>query len=308
LRIVIQSAAGDGSQWRRALAGALPEASLAVWPECSAAVDYALVWKPPPELFASPCARARAIFNLGAGVDSLLAVPGLPPQAPLVRLEDAGMAAQMAEYVTLAVLGAYRGSGHYDAAQREARWSPRRRRAKADFRVGLLGLGVLGCAVADALRPFGFPLAGWSRTRKAIADVRSYAGADELPALLSVSNALVCLLPSTPATRNLLDRARLRQLPAGATLVNVARGDIIVDDDLLALLDEGHLAQATLDVFRTEPLPAAHPFWRHPRIAVTPHVSAQTLVEESVAQIADKIRRLERGLPITGVIDRALGY
>jgi len=138
--------------------------------------------------------------------------------------------------------------------------------------------------------------------------VRTYAGAAELPQFLAHSRVLVCLLPSTPATRGLLDRARLHQLPQGAHLVNVARGDIVVDADLVAALDDGHLASATLDVFHEEPLPAAHAFWRHPRVTLTPHVSAITLVDASAAQIAAKIRRLEQGLPVTGVVDRERGY
>jgi len=307
LHIVLQTAAANASEWHAALAVALPEAGISRWPDCPARIDYALVWKPPAGLFAR-MPRPRALFNLGAGVDALLGDPTLPGDVPVIRLEDAGMAAQMVEYVMLAVLAAYREWPTYTEAQRDGRWQPRPRLAKAGFGIGLLGMGVLGRAVAGALAPLGFPLAGWSRTRKTVAGIRTFAGRDELQAFLALSRVLVCLLPSTPDTRDLLDRARLRQLPPGATLVNIARGDIVEDSALLALLDAGHLAHATLDVFRTEPLPAAHPFWHHPRITVTPHVSAVTLVEDSVAQIAAKIRRLEQGLPVTGVVDRARGY
>ncbi len=250
----------------------------------------------------------RAIFNLGAGVDVLLAVPTLPAGTPVIRLENAGMAPQMAEYVTLAVLSVYREAGAYALQQREGRWQPRPRVPKSGFGVGILGFGVLGQAVANALAPFGFPLCAWSRERKAIPGVQSYAGRAELGAFLARARVLVCLLPATRETRGLLDRATLSLLPRGAHLVNVARGEIVVDDDLVALLDSGHLAGATLDVFRTEPLPSAHPFWHHPRITLTPHSSAVTLVEDSVAQIAAKIRQLERGEPVTGVVDRARGY
>jgi len=293
--------------WRDALAAALPEARIVLWPGQVAAPDYALVWKPPPELFAQVRPR-KAICNIGAGVDALLAVPTLPADVPVLRLEDAGMAAQMAEYATLAVLAAYREQHAYALGQREGRWVPRPRIPKAEFGVGILGFGVLGRAVAAALEPFGFPLAGWSRARKAVPGVASFAGEGELSAFLVRSRVLVCLLPSTPDTRDLLGRERLAQLPAGAHVVNVARGDIVVDADLVALLDTGHLAGATLDVFRTEPLPPGHPFWHHPRIALTPHVSAVTSIDESVAQIAAKIRQLERGEPVTGVVDRARGY
>jgi glyoxylate/hydroxypyruvate reductase A len=307
MRILLQPPREAREAWRAALATALPDAAITVWPELPAETDYALVWKPPPELFA--CVRpAKAIFNLGAGVDVLLAAPTLPRGIPVIRLEDAGMAEQMVEYVTLAVLAAYREGSAYALQQREGRWQPRERLAKSAFGIGFLGFGVLGQAVAAALAPLGFPLAAWSASRREVPGVASYAGRSELDRFLAVARVLVCLLPSTPDTWNLLDRARLSRLPRGAHVVNVARGDIVVDEDLIAMLDEGHLAGATLDVFRTEPLPAGHPFWHHPRIALTPHTSAVTMVDASVAQVAAKIRRLERGEAVTGVVDRVRGY
>jgi glyoxylate/hydroxypyruvate reductase A len=278
-----------------------------VWPDAPASPDYALVWKPPADLFVR-ARPTRAIFNLGAGVDGLMSVPTLPNDVPLIRLEDAGMAGQMADYVMLAVLRAYRETDAYAAQQRERLWRTRPPIAKSAFGVGFLGFGVLGNVVASALAPLGFPLYAWSRTRKAAPGVVSYAGFAELHEFLAKAQVLVCLLPATADTASLLDRAALQTLPQGAHLVNVARGGIVVDEDLIALLDSGHLAGATLDVFREEPLPRAHPFWHHPRIALTPHVSAVTLVSDSIAQIAAKIRRLERGEPVSGVVDRVRGY
>ena len=307
MRILLQTTSANAGDWHAALAAALPEAEVALWPDVPRAVDYVAVWKPAPELFRAAPA-AKAIFNLGAGVDALLQVPTLPAGVPVIRLEDAGMADQMVDYVTLAVLAAYREQGAYAAQQREGLWRQRPRLHKQAFGIGLLGLGVLGQIVAAALARFGFPLAGWSRERKAVAAVRTFAGIAELPGFLTRTHVLVCLLPSTPDTRGLLDRARLTQLPRGAHLVNVARGDIVVDADLIEALDDGHLASATLDVFHEEPLPRTHPFWHHPRITLTPHVSAVTLVDDSAAQIAAKIRRLEQGLPVTGIVDRERGY
>ena len=307
MRILLQPPRDAGEAWRAALAAALPDAAVAVWPDADSAPDYALVWRPPSDLFVR-ARPAKAIFNLGAGVEVLLAVATLPADIPVIRLEDAGMAAQMAEYVTLAVLRAYREADAYAEQQREGRWHARPRLPKASYGVGILGFGVLGRAVAEALLHFEFPLSAWSATRKESAGVRSFAGPAELPAFLAASRVLVCLLPSTAATRGLLDQAGLSRLPRGAHVVNVARGDIVVDDDLVALLDAGHLAGATLDVFHHEPLPPGHPFWHHPRITLTPHASAVTVVEDSVAQVAAKIRRLERGEPVTGVVDRARGY
>lgn len=307
MRILLQAPRDRAPEWHAATAAALPDATIAVWPDAPPDPDYALVWKPPAELFAR-AKPLRAIFNLGAGVDSLMSVPTLPDDVPVIRLEDAGMAEQMVEYVTLAVLRAYREMDAYAAQQREGRWQSRIRIAKSEFGVGFLGFGVLAKSVASGLAPFGFPLHAWSRTRKAEAGVASYAGLAELDEFLAKARVLVCLLPATPDTAGLLDRAALEALPAGAHVVNVARGGILVDDDLIALLDCGHLAGATLDVFREEPLPAGHPFWHHPRVTLTPHASAVTQVYESIAQVAAKIRRLERGEPVTGVIDRACGY
>jgi glyoxylate/hydroxypyruvate reductase len=304
--VLLQMPGRAANAWRDALAEALPDAAIAVWPEAPPAPAYACVWRPPDELFAR-VRPTKAIFNLGAGVDALLAVPTLPRDVPVIRLEDAGMAEQMAEYATLAVLRAYREADVYVVQQREARWHPRERLAKAEFGVGLLGCGVLGRAIAAALAPFGFPLAGWSRARKSLPGVAVY-GRDEFASFLAASDALVCTLPLTPETTGLLDRAALAQLPRGAHVINMARGEIIVDEDLLALLDEGHLSGATLDVFRVEPLPREHAFWHHPRITVTPHVSAVTLVPESIAQIAAKIRRIERGESVSGIVDRDRGY
>jgi glyoxylate/hydroxypyruvate reductase A len=307
VRILLQTVNANAGEWRAAFEAALPDAEITVWPTVPSAVDYLVVWKPPDELFAR-APGAKAIFNLGAGVDAVMKSATLPIATPLVRLEDGGMAAQMVDYVTLAVLAAYRQQRAYALQQQKGLWRSRPAVPKDRFGVGLLGFGLLGQATAAALRPFGFPLAGWSQTRKSIAGVQSFAGADELPAFLRRTLVLICLLPSTPGTRDLLDRARLMTLPRGAHLVNVARGDIVVDADLIAALDAGHLAGATLDVFREEPLPPAHPFWHHPRIDVTPHISAITLIEDSVAQIARKIRRLEAGQAVTGIVDRTRGY
>jgi glyoxylate/hydroxypyruvate reductase A len=312
LNLIFCSAAGNSAAWLAALARAFPGASVhacshlpdeAAQAQLPQGIDYALLWKPPADLLRQ-LGSVKAIFNLGAGIDTLAASQALPAGVPVVRIEDAGMSEQMSEYVVHAVLHQYRELDAYAESQRAGVWCPRARQDKRQFGVGILGVGVLGGAVAAALRPFGFPLSGWSRTRKIVPGVDSYAGRVELDAFLARCRVLVCLLPLTRETRGLLDRRALSQLPIGAHVVNVARGALIVDDDLLALLDQGRLGGATLDVFHDEPLPAAHPFWHHSRISITPHVSAATLVEESVAQIAGKIARLEAGLPITGIVDR----
>lgn len=307
MKILLQPPRTDGARWRAALGAALPEATIAVWPDAPARPDYALVWKPPAELFVR-VRPEKAIFNLGAGVDALLALPTLPPAVPVIRLEDAGMASQMAEYVALAVLRVYREAEAYAAQQCAGRWQPRPRIEKAEFGIGIMGFGVLGRALAGVLAAFDFPLRAWSTGRNSVPGVLSFAGRVQLQPFLAGSRVLICLLPSTPDTRGLLDHAALGALPRGAHVVNVARGEIVDDDDLLAALDSGHLGGATLDVFRDEPLPAGHPFWHHPRITLTPHTSAVTQVDDSVLQVAAKIRRLERGETVTGIVDRRRGY
>lgn len=308
MKLLFYTAGSTSAAWVDALARAMPEASIGTWPgDATDTADYALVWKPPPELLAK-LKSARAIFNLGAGVDSLGSMPPSLEAVPLIRLEDAGMAEQMAEYVVHAVLRRYREFDTYAESQRAALWQPRWRLDKSSFRVGILGMGVLGVAVAAALAPFGFPVDCWSRSRKRIPEVRSFAGTAELSEFLGRCRVLVCLLPLTAETRGILNRATLSHLSQGAYVVNVSRGALLIDQDLLALIDSGAINGASLDVFDEEPLPPSHAFWHHPRITVTPHVSAVTRIEESVAQIAAKIRRLEAGLPVSGIVDRAHFY
>jgi len=306
VRIVV-AARRDTALWCEALARALPDARVHAWPDAPGEVDFAAVWKPPPELFDRVRIR-RAIANLGAGADALLGVTNLPDGVPIVRLVDAGMAEQMAEYVALAVLAAYREQHRYLRQQHRGQWAQRVRLDKRAFVVGLLGLGVLGRAVAAPLAALRFPLAGWSRSARAVEDVTVHAGDSGLDAVLAQSRVLVCMLPLTPDTRGLLDRARLSRLPRGAHVVNVARGPLLVDEALIGLLDEGHLASATLDVFGEEPLPPSHRFWHHPAITLTPHVSAATLIDVSAVQLGDTLRAIVRGDRVAGLVDRQRGY
>ena len=292
--------------WVSALRQQLPEARVEAWAPGADPADYAVVWAPPQDfLDAQP--RLKGLFNIGAGVDALMQLR-LPTGVPVVRLDDAGMSVQMAEYVCHAVIRYFRELDVYAEEAQQARWAFRRPRVRADFTVGVMGLGVLGQRVTQALRGFEFPVVGWSRTPRQVDGVTCHAGAEGFGAFLGASQVLVNLLPLTPGTENILNRDTLAQLRTGAYVINVARGAHVVDADLLALLDSGHLAGATLDVFRTEPLPAEHPFWQHRHITVTPHTSARTLRDESIAQIAGKIRALERGEAITGVVDPLRGY
>ncbi|HCL86888.1 MAG TPA: glyoxylate/hydroxypyruvate reductase A [Comamonadaceae bacterium] len=292
--------------WLEGLSAALPQARIQVWESGAPQADYAVVWAPPQQ-FIDEQPGLRALFNIGAGVDALLRL-ALPPGLAVVRLEDAGMSVQMAEYVCHALVRHFREFDAYEAAARQGQWSFRKPRLRSDFPVGIMGLGVLGQRVARAVAQFDFPVNGWSRSPRTLPGVRTFSGAEGLRDFLAASRVLVNLLPLTPETDNILNRETLGALQPGGYVINVARGAHLVEADLLALLDEGHLAGATLDVFRTEPLPADHPFWQHPAITVTPHTSARTLREESIAQIAEKIARLHRGEAVGGVVDVARGY
>lgn len=292
--------------WLAGLRAALPQAQVELWQPGASPADYAVVWAPPQQFFDEQ-PQLKAVFAIGAGVDALLKLR-LPASASFVRLDDAGMAVQMAEYVCHAVIRHFRELDLYAADISQGRWTVHAPRNRADFSVGIMGLGVLGQRVAQALTYFEFPVNGWSRTAKNLDCVRGFEGAQQLDAFLAASRVLVNLLPLTVATQGILNRNTLSRLQPGGYVINVARGAHLVDEDLLALLDSCHLAGATLDVFRTEPLPPAHPFWRHPKITITPHTSARTLRETSIAQIASKLMALQRGELVTGLVDVGRGY
>lgn len=309
MRILLHRSNGIVEPWIAGFKSALPQAEVVLWQEGVdiAPCDYAIMWAPPPAMLAH-LVHVRAIFIAGAGVDGALKFADALPPVPLIRLGDAGMGVQMAEYVVHAVLRYYRRFDDYEKQARAGHWKPLDVPAKEDFSIGVMGMGVLGQRVLAALAPFGFPLRGWSRSPKRIEGVTSYAGADGLDPFLRGTRVLVCMLPLTPDTANLLDRARLSLLAEGAYLINVGRGAHVAEPDLLTLIRAGHIAGATLDVFRNEPLPAPHPFWEEPRITITPHISALTLPLESVLQIAEKIGALERGEPVADLVDRSRGY
>ncbi len=292
--------------WVQGLALAFPGAHVAAWTPGAPQADHAIVWAPPQQ-FIDEQPGLQTLFNIGAGVDALLQLK-LPPSLKVVRLDDAGMSVQMAEFVCHAVIRHFRELDGYDADAQAGKWSYRKPRSRADFAVGVMGLGVLGERVARALQVFDFPVNGYSRSPKDLAGIRCFSGVQALPEFLAATRVLVNLMPLTPETENILNHATLSQLQKGGYVINVARGKHLVDEDLLALIDSGHLAGATLDVFRTEPLPADHVFWQHPKITVTPHTSARTLREESIAQIVGKMQALQRGESIQGVVDHQRGY
>jgi len=315
--LLLYLAGTDPTHWLAACAQHLPQARVRVWSESDttedlAGIDYALLWKPPPALL-QKCGGMRAIFNLGAGVDALLDLeqrtPGtLPAGIPLIRLDDAGMAQQMIDYVCHAVLHYFRRFDDYARQQAGHEWRFIQPHARETFTVGVMGMGQLGSRVAQSLRGFGLPVRGWSRSPREYDGIRSYAGPAQFDAFLDGCKVLVNLLPNTPETRDILNQRTFAKLAAPAYIVNVARGAHLVEPDLLAAIASKQIAGATLDVFRDEPLTAAHPFWDEPRIRITPHISALTSPTDSIEQIAGKMEALASGEPVTGVVDRRRGY
>jgi glyoxylate/hydroxypyruvate reductase len=306
MNITICFASLPPEPWVQAVQQAFPGAQVSAWAPGAPQADHAIVWAPPQQ-FIDEQTGLQTLFNIGAGVDALLQLK-LPPSLKVVRLDDAGMSVQMAEYVCHAVIRHFREFDGYDTDTQAGKWSYRKPRSRADFAVGVMGLGVLGERVAKALQVFEFPVNGYSRSAKNLPGIRCFSGAQGLSEFLAATRVLVNLMPLTPETENILNQSSLSQLQPGGYVINVARGKHLVEEDLIALIDSGHLAGATLDVFRTEPLPAGHPFWQHPKITVTPHTSARTLREESIAQIVGKIQALQRGEAINGVVDPQRGY
>ncbi|MFN4117095.1 MAG: 2-hydroxyacid dehydrogenase [Inhella sp.] len=287
-----------GSAWVGQLRALLPDWQVDNWQPGDPPADVAVLWKPPPAFFAEQ-RDLRAAFAAGAGVDGLLALQP-PPGLPIYRLEDAGMGVQMAEYVLAALLRWYRGFDAYERDAAAGRWTPRPPPRKADWPVGLLGCGLLAAPVIEALQHFGFPVQAWARRPRDGQRLPVFHGDAGLRALLAGSRVVVALLPLTEQTRVLLNAERLAGMPPGSYLINIARGALVDEAALLAALDRGQLAGAMLDVCRDEPATPEHPFWHHPRIQLTPHIAAATIRDEAAAQIAAKLRLLERAEAVGG--------
>ncbi|MDU5731667.1 MAG: glyoxylate/hydroxypyruvate reductase A [Citrobacter freundii] len=280
----------DTTWWINALAKAIPGANVREWKAGdNAHADYALVWHPPVEMLAGR--KLKAVFALGAGVDSILSKLNAHPEMldasiPLFRLEDTGMGLQMQEYAVSQVLHWFRRFDDYQALKNQAKWQPLPEYTREEFTVGIMGAGVLGAKVAESLQAWGFPLRCWrSQTR-----------------------VLINLLPNTAETIGIINADLLSQLLDGAYVLNLARGVHLNEDDLLASLDSGKVKGAMLDVYSREPLPETSPLWKHPRVAMTPHIAAVTRPAEAVDYISRTILDLESGKSVTGQVDRVRGY
>ncbi|MGB7800167.1 glyoxylate/hydroxypyruvate reductase GhrA [Buttiauxella sp.] len=303
----------DPQFWLEGMQQRLPQARVRQWhPGDKQPADYALVWHPPVEML-SGRRELKGVFALGAGVDSILSKlqkhpDMLPNGVPLFRLEDTGMALQMQEYAVSQVLHWFRRFDDYQALKQQAKWQPLEDYRREDFTIGLLGAGVLGGKVAESLAAWGFPVRCWSRSKKDYPGVISYAGAEQLGQFLSGTRVLINLLPNTPQTVGIINSELLNKLADNSYVMNLARGVHLVEDDLLAALESGKVKGAMLDVFAKEPLPQNSPLWKHPRIAITPHLAAVTRPEEAMTYIAKTIRQIENKEPPGGEVSLDNGY
>ena len=295
--------------WREAFRRQAPELEFRAWDEPGDIneIEFALVWKPPRGVLRG-FPNLKVIFSLGAGVDHLLSDPELPAGVPVVRMIDTELTRGMTEYVALHVLRHHRRQRTLDALQRAGTWNMIVTPTAPSRRVGIMGLGVIGGEAARMLTAVGFDVAGWSRTPKHLDGVTSFHGAEQLKDLARRTDILVCILPKTPQTAGILNADLFAKLPRGASLINAGRGDQLVEQDLLAALESGQISQATLDVFRTEPLPEDHKFWRHPKVTVTPHSAGDPFADSAAATVAENIQRFRRGEKLPHLFDRRAGY
>jgi len=311
--VLIASGPWDPEPWAAPFRARQPERPVLLWPDVPnpEAVRYLLAWRPPSEVFAA-LPSLEVIFSLGAGVDHIIEVPGLP-DVPIVRLVDADLTQRMNEWVVLQVLLHHRRHLDYARQQASSVWRELRQPAAPEVRVGIMGYGELGRAAADLLQRLGFQVAAWSRTPKEGAPIETFSGDAGLTPFLQRTDILVVLLPLTRETRGILDRALFDRLArngalGGAVLINAGRGGLQVEADILSALDAGTLIGASLDVFDPEPLPATSGLWLHPKVVITPHVSATSEASVQAANIYRAIADFEAGRPLRNQIDRQAQY
>jgi glyoxylate/hydroxypyruvate reductase A len=300
----------DGVAWNRLLAEALGQIdfrTLSGGLGNTDDIEIALAWKPTPGLLAS-FGNLKLIVSLGMGVDHLLADDKLPEGVPIVRIMDEGLVGQMSEYALYWGLWHHRDIEKYAASQRAGKWKPEEFVDTIHRRIGVMGLGSIGQDTAKKFAALGFPTAGWSRTQKTLPGVETFHGPDGLQQFLRRTDILVNVLPLTRETRGIMDKTLFAALPKGAFVINMGRGGHVVDDDLLAALDSGHVSGAALDVFNVEPLPPEHPYWTHPRVHITPHMAGYTNPRTASPGVIDNIKALRAGQPLKNTVDPKTGY
>jgi len=295
--------------WEKRIRAAQPDIDLRVWPEVGdpEEIVFALTWRHPHGTF-KRFPNLKCIASMGAGVDNILSDPDLPAGVPITRIVDSSLAQSMTEYVVMAVLNYCRNARFFRDREAEGVWKPVIPKLAANEKVGILGLGQLGLDAARKLQTLGFTVAGWRRSQQPMAGVETFCGLSQFQAFLAATRILVNMLPLTAETRNILNRDTFTHLPPGAYLVNVARGEHLVEEDLLEAIAAGQLSGACLDVFRTEPLSQEHPFWAHPGITVTPHIASLTNPAAVIPHIMENYRRVLAGREAAHKVDCDRGY
>ena len=299
----------DPEDWRDHLLRAMPGLDFRPYPDVGnpADIESAMVWKAPNGALRD-FPNLKLIVNIGAGVDYILKDDSLPPGVPIMRLVDPEQNRMMAQYVLLTVLGYHRELPTLAKQRYEKRWQYIHPRESATLPVGIMGIGNIGSYVASELVRQGFPVSGWSRTPKSVEGVTTFHGRDQLKEFLARSKILVLIMPFTPETDGIVNRDVLYALPRGAKIVNIGRGALIDEAALAAAVRDGQIGGATLDVFRTEPLPADHPFWDLEQIMITPHLASIAVPRSASLQIAENLRRLRAGEKLFNIVDRDRGY
>lgn len=307
--LVIISQKSNLGDWVKSLKALEPSLNVSIYPNDTNRdeVVFALAWHPPKGVF-SNYPNLRCIASTGAGVDHILRDPDIDPKVEVTRVVDSRLTDDMTSYLVAQVMCQMRNVAHYKLLQTTNEWQPKQYMDKSTTRIGIMGFGVLGQDAASKFKNLGFNVQGWANSPKNIDGVKIFVGITEFNDFLSKSDILICLLPLTAATVNILNRETFKQLPDGAFVINVARGEHLVEEDLLEAIDEGKLSGAGLDVFRNEPLPKDHIFWQHPKIAVTPHIASITSPECVAPQIIENYRRLREGKPLLNVVSREKGY
>ncbi|WP_027858647.1 2-hydroxyacid dehydrogenase [Marinobacterium jannaschii] len=310
MKILFFAKGEDNPHWLRALQHQLPDADIRLWDEketdAAWQADYALVWKPPVEFFHGQHGL-KAIINLGAGVDSILALQSRPADVPLLKLRDAGMAQWILDYVRYGLLHFGRDFDHYRQDQVAKHWHPREIGSRRDWPLGILGAGAIGAVVAETLASEGYPVRCWSRTPKQLDGVESFAGPGQLADFLDGCRGLISILPATRETRYLIGDDQLSRMQADGVVISCGRGEVFDEQALADRLRYGRLRGALLDVFHQEPLPATSELWGLKNLIITPHIAAPTPIVTAVEQIAGYIAQIENGEPVS-LVDPALGY
>lgn len=306
MSVLVISPGRDPEVWARELRNQHPGMNVFVYPEDhnKEDVEFAVSWKHPRGIYKN-YPNLKVIASMGAGVDHITSDPEIPEHIKITRVIDDDLSKDMSAFVLALILDYLRNISYHHESRK---WEPKKYKRIGDVQVGILGLGVLGTAVAQTLKQNGFKVSGWANSSRDLVDIQTYSGADQLDDFLEKTSILVNLLPLTPQTENILNKGLFQKLPEGAFVINVARGEHLNEQDLLEMIDSGHLSGASLDVFRKEPLPEDHPFWSHPKIHITPHIASITNPRSVVPQIIENYERMTEEEELMNVVERQKGY